>query len=97
MKRTMNRDEILSELKSSLQEMFDIAPEEVTPQALLQDQLDLDSIDAIDLAVRLKSLLGRRIELPVLKQLRAVEDVVDLIERELAQPAETSIEEAPGA
>jgi acyl carrier protein len=80
----MTRDEILSELQSSLQEMFDIDPSQVVPSAQLRDDLDLDSIDAIDLAVRLKKLIGRRVELSVLKELVSVGDVVDLIERELA-------------
>jgi acyl carrier protein len=79
----MTRDEILSELQSSLEEMFDIDPRKVTPKANLRDDLDLDSIDAIDLAVRLKTLLGRRVELSVLKELRTVEDVVVLIEQEI--------------
>lgn len=80
----MNRDEILSELTSSLEEMFDINPASVTLEARLREDLDLDSIDAIDLAVRLKKLLGRRVELSVLKDLKTVSDVVVLIEKEIS-------------
>lgn len=96
-KLPMTRDEILSELQSSLHEMFDINPTDVTPEALLRDDLDLDSIDAIDLAVKLKSLLGRRVELTVLKNLRTVNDVVDLIERELNQSESSAVEGASHA
>lgn len=93
----MTRDEILSELQSSLKEMFDIDPKDVTPQANLRDDLDLDSIDAIDLAVRLKTLLGRRVELSVLKELRTVQDVIVLIEQETNKPTQDTSEEVSGA
>lgn len=90
--RSLTRDEILSELTSSLEEMFDINPASVTMEARLREDLDLDSIDAIDLAVRLKKLIGRRVELSVLKELRTVSDVVLLIEKELraASPGQTT-------
>lgn len=79
----MNRDEILSELRTSLHEMFEIDPDAIIESARLREDLDLDSIDAIDLAVKLKDLLGRRVELSVLKELRTVSDVLDLIENEV--------------
>jgi len=83
----MTRDEILSELQTSLNTMFDLDPAEVTLEASLRDDLDLDSIDAVDLAVKLQKLMGRRVELEVLRSLNTVGDVVTLIETELAKPA----------
>jgi acyl carrier protein len=80
----MTRTEILAELKTSLEEMFDIEHGRITPEARLRDDLDLDSIDAIDLAVRLQKLLKKRIEIEVLKSLETVDDVISLIEKELA-------------
>lgn len=79
----MNRDEILSEIRTSLHEMFEIEPDAIVESARLREDLDLDSIDAIDLAVKLKDLLGRRIELSLLKELRTVSDVLDLIENQV--------------
>lgn len=78
----MNRDEILSEIRTSLHEMFEIEPDAIIESARLREDLDLDSIDAIDLAVKLKDLLGRRVELSLLKELRTVSDVLDLIENQ---------------
>lgn len=83
----MNRDDNLSELRSSLHEMFEIEPENIIESARLREDLDLDSIDAIDLAVKLKGLLGRRVELSLLKELRTVSDVLDLIENEIKKSA----------
>jgi acyl carrier protein len=86
----MNRDEILSEIRTSLHEMFEIEPDAIIESARLREDLDLDSIDAIDLAVKLKDLLGRRIELSLLKELRTVSDVLDLIEGTMKQATATT-------
>ena len=86
----MNRDEILSEIRTSLHEMFEIEPDKIIESARLREDLDLDSIDAIDLAVKLKGLLGRRVELSLLKELRTVSDVVDLVENEIEKTAATA-------
>lgn len=88
----MTRDEILSELRTSLHEMFEIEPDDVVESAQLREDLDLDSIDAIDLAVKLKKLLGRRVELSVLKELKTVSDVLDLIEGEMKKGTSTDAE-----
>jgi len=79
----MKHSEILTEIQSALEEMFDLAPSRTVETAHLRDDLDLDSIDAIDLAVRLKKIIGKRIELSVLQELKTVGDVVALLEKEL--------------
>jgi acyl carrier protein len=84
----MKRDEILSEIRTSLHEMFELEPEAIIESARLREDLDLDSIDAIDLAVKLKDLLGRRVELSLLKELRTIADVLDLIENEMRKSGE---------
>ena len=78
----MTRDEILTELRTSLHEMFEIEATQIVEGARLREDLDLDSIDAIDLAVRLKDLLGRRVELTKLRELVTVGDVITLVENE---------------
>lgn len=87
----MTRDEILTELRASLHQMFEIEPTHIVEGARLREDLDLDSIDAIDLAVRLKDLLGRRVELSKLRELVTIGDVINLIENEAqraSQPPE---------
>ena len=51
----------------------------VTPEARLYEDLELDSIDAVDLIVKLKSLLPTNIDPEVFKTVRTVQDVVDAI------------------
>ena len=47
----------------------------------LFDELDLDSIDAVDLVVRLQNLTGKKIQPEEFKQIRTVNDVVDSVEQ----------------
>ena len=80
----MTRDEIFSKVRNTLVEDFEISPEQVTFEATLQDDLELDSIDAIDMAVRLQKMTGIRLEEDDLKQLKTVGDTVMLVERLVA-------------
>jgi acyl carrier protein len=79
------RDKLLKQLKDVLSELFEIPPEKVTPEAKLFEELGLDSIDAIDLVVRLQALTGRRFAPQDFKAVRTVGDVLDCIEKLLAQ------------
>lgn len=79
----MSRDEILAELQRELGELFDLKPDQITLEARLNDDLDLDSIDAVDLAVRLQDLTNKRIRPEQFKAVRTVKDVVDAVEEML--------------
>jgi acyl carrier protein len=76
-----NRDEILVELKALFEEMFEIDRSAVVPSAKLYDDLDIDSIDAVDLVARLRSITGKKIEAEMFKSVRCVEDVVEAVYR----------------
>ena len=83
----LTRDAILEQLRAYLSEMFEIAPERVTLDAKLFEELDLDSIDAVDLIVKLQDLTKRRIEPQMFKAVRTVGDVVNCVEAVLAADA----------
>ena len=76
-----SKDDILQTLRGILQEMFETDPASVEPAALLYDDLDIDSIDAVDLIVRLKDVTGRKVSPEEFKKVRTVADVVDAIEK----------------
>ncbi len=80
----MTRDEILAKVQDIMVDMFEIDRADVTPEAHLMDDLDLDSIDAIDMVVKLQEMTGERVPEDKLRQIRTVKDVVDLIEAKLA-------------
>jgi acyl carrier protein len=75
-----SRDEIFAIVSEVLQQEFDFAAEKLTPDTDLIDDLDLDSIDAIDMAVRLEERTGLHFEDEALKSLRTIRDVVDQID-----------------
>ncbi len=76
-----SKDDILQTLRGILEEMFETDPAKVEPAAHLYDDLDIDSIDAVDLIVRLKELTGRKVSPEEFKAVRTVADVVDAIEK----------------
>jgi len=80
----MTRQEILESLSGTLSELFEISPDKVVPEARLYEDLDLDSIDAIDLVVRIQAMTGRRVVPQEFKNVRTVGDVLDCIEKLLA-------------
>ena len=79
----MNRAEILDEISRTLVEMFELDPKIVTPEARLVEDLDLDSIDAVDMAAKLQELTGKRLSEEDLRGMRTLEDVVAVAERML--------------
>ena len=76
----MTDQEIFDRLRSILVETFDIEAEHIVPQARLHDDLDIDSIDAVDLIVKLKPLVGKRLQPEAFKAVRTVQDVIDALQ-----------------
>jgi acyl carrier protein len=77
----MTRAEVLEHVAAKMSQMFEIDRASIGESVRLREDLDLDSIDAIDLAVELQELTGIRVEEAQLKKLRTVGDVCDLIHR----------------
>lgn len=74
-----SKEEIHARLKEVLVELFEIDPAKITPEANLYQDLGIDSIDAIDLLLRLKELTGRKIQPETFKNVRTVADVTEAI------------------
>ena len=91
----MTRPEILERIRAVLAETFEIDPSRVTPEATLFVDLDLDSIDAIDLVVKLQEWTGRRVPEETLRAVRTVDDVVTMIEAHLAEAAAQGPDQGP--
>lgn len=78
------KDEVGAWLAKVLVDQFDVPPSAITPQALLSDDLDLDSIDSIDFVVTLEAEAGIRVGDEELRGLRRFQDMVELVHRKLA-------------
>lgn len=74
-----NRDEIYQRLVEVLSDLFEIDPEDVTLESHLYQDLDIDSIDAVDLVVEIKKITGQKIKPEDFKNVRTVGDVVDAV------------------
>ena len=79
----MSKEEIFVRLSEVLVEIFELSPGQLQPTAHLIDDLDLDSIDLIDLVVRLEEETSLDLVQDELKQLQIIQDVVDLVYRKL--------------
>jgi acyl carrier protein len=75
----MSRDELYAWVVNLLAEMFELDKAALTPESNLYVDLDIDSIDAVDLAVKLKQLTGKRLQPEVFKTIRTINDVVDAL------------------
>ena len=74
-----SQDEVYERLSSLLVEMFEVDPDAIVPTARLYEDLDVDSIDAVDLIVELRSITGKQIDPEVFKMVRTVDDVVKAV------------------
>lgn len=79
-----SKDQILRWVVDTLRNEFQLRDEDLQPGAHLIDDLDLDSIDAVDLAVNVEQQLGLTLSEGELKAIQTVQDVVDLIHGRLA-------------
>ncbi|CEO41491.1 acyl carrier protein [Photobacterium kishitanii] len=72
----INNDQIFHQVQALLVELFELDAEDIHLESNLYQDLDLDSIDAVDLVVRLQNLTGKKIQPDEFKNVRTVDDVV---------------------
>ncbi len=75
----MTKDELFERIRDILRDSFEVEPARITPDANLYSDLDIDSIDAVDLIVQLKPMLGGKLQPEAFKSVRTVQDVVDVL------------------
>lgn len=75
----MDKTQIFEKIKSALVNEFEMNPAKVVPEARLYEDLNFDSIDAVDLIVKFKSMLPRNVDPEVFKNMRTLQDVVDAL------------------
>lgn len=84
----MNKNAIYQEVTDLLVQLFELDAAEITPESRLYEDLELDSIDAVDMVVHLQKRIGRKIKPEIFKAVRTVQDVVDAVEQLLNEGAE---------
>jgi acyl carrier protein len=78
-----SKQEIFGWVTEVLAREFEFVADDLQPATRLVDDLDLDSIDAVDMAVRLEEKTGFRFGEEELRSLETLQDVVDLIHERL--------------
>ena len=73
----MDKQELYGKIREALTNDFEMEPEKVVPEAKLYEDLNLDSIDAVDLIVKFKQYIPKNMDPEVFKKMRALQDVVD--------------------
>jgi acyl carrier protein len=75
----MDDNELFARIKSILVDQFEVEESAVSLEADLFQELEIDSIDAVDLLVQLKELTGKRIPPEAFKDVRTIRDVLDAL------------------
>ncbi|MBA5205831.1 acyl carrier protein [Pectobacterium aroidearum] len=76
----MDKNEIYQEITGLLVKLFELDANEIKPESRLYEDLELDSIDAVDMVVHLQKRIGRKISPEIFKSVRTVQDVADAVE-----------------
>ena len=76
----MDRQEIVAKVNAVLVDEFQLDADTVTAEAHLFTDLELDSLDAVDLIAALETTFGHRVSEDEAKEVRTVGDVYVLIE-----------------
>jgi len=78
---SLKKDQILQHIHQVLIELFEVSEEQLNDNALLYDDLDIDSIDTIDLLIELKKITGKEIDPIAFKDARTIDDVANVISK----------------
>jgi acyl carrier protein len=81
----MTKEEILAKIAACLEADFEIDASKITLESNLYTELDLDSIDAVDLIVKLQEITQLKITPANFKEVRTVGNVVDVVYEMLEQ------------
>ncbi len=75
----MTREEIADKINTVLAEDFEVAPENITPDASMKEVLDLDSLDYVDLVVLLEQQFGLKVKGSDFAEIQTFEDFYQYI------------------
>ncbi len=80
----MQKQEIFEVLKSALIELFEIDEAKIKPESKIYHDLEIDSIDAIDLLDFIRKKTGYRMEAPDFKEVQTLQDIIDVVHKQLS-------------
>ena len=75
----MTNEEILQGLAEIVNEVAGVEPSEITPEKSFVDELDIDSLSMVEIAVQVEDRFGVKVPDDVLANLKTVGDAVDYV------------------
>ena len=79
MANKFTKEQIFEELKNILHEELEVEEDLIKGEANLFEDLELDSIDAVDIAVRMQRFTDKKLSPEEFKQIKTVDDVVNAV------------------
>jgi Acyl carrier protein len=76
---TPTKDYVYQHITRILQEQFDLDPASMTPETDLRADLDIDSIDAVNILIELKSLTSKKVAIENFHQIKTIGDLTDAV------------------
>ena len=77
-------DEILARIRATLVQLFELPAQNVRPEARLLEDLEIDSIDVVDLMEHVRKVTGRKVSATDFRSVRTVDDLVLVVQRLLS-------------
>jgi acyl carrier protein len=78
----VNKEQLFSKIREILVNQFDIDESRITLDANLYEELNIDSIDAVDLLVQIKEITGEKIAPETFKEVRSIRDVINALAKQ---------------
>ena len=75
----MDSEQLFQKIKEILVEQFEVDESMVSLDANLYEELQIDSIDAVDLLVQIKEMTGIKIAPEIFREVRTIRDVLDAL------------------
>jgi acyl carrier protein len=76
-----SQQEIYERVVAVFEELFEIDPADIRPESNLYEDLDIDSIDAVDLVIELRKMTKKKIQPEDFKMVRTVQDIVEQVDK----------------
>lgn len=74
-------DETLARIRATLVELFELSAQDVRPEARLLEDLEIDSIDVVDLMDHVRRYTGKKVAATDFRSVRTVDDLVQVVQR----------------
>lgn len=74
-----SKQEVIDHINKILVDLFEIEEEKLVPEAKLHEDLDIDSIDTVDLLIELKKFVPEEIDADRFIDAKTLGDVVNVI------------------